>query len=92
MMCDPSWFCSTMLQVSAESQSMQTIYNCEFVLKMRKVYTYASKYVVFPQYLNMGLGFGNLWDNQCMFWATRVLKLNFWLNIVSFDKYQDCAR
>ena len=70
---------------------MQTLKNGAVDLKLRRLSTYASKYALIPQYSKMSSGFGNLWDTQGTFWATHVLKLNFRLIIVSFDKRQGCS-
>ena len=36
---------------------------CELALKLRKSYTYASKYALIRQILKISIGFGDLWDH-----------------------------
>ena len=67
------------------------IKNGGIVLKLRRLYTNASKHALILQFLKMSFKFGILWETNDMSWATLVLKLDFLLSIVSFDKCQVCV-
>ena len=77
-------FFSKMYFDSLYSQSVQTLKNGQIALKLKRLYTYASKYALVRQWLKMSSGFGKLGDTQRMLWATQILKINFLLSIVSF--------
>ena len=42
---------------------MKTLTNGEKTLKLRRLYTYASKFALIVHFLKTSLGIGNLWDH-----------------------------
>ena len=65
--------------------------NGEIALKLRRLYTYASKYALTLQFLKMSLRFGNSWDHLSYVLRRTSLEFRFSVKFVSFDKCQKCG-